>query len=103
MLRRVVLCTLLALCSAVSTAPADLQTIQFFGFFEGDVVRDEYMFRGVRVAPDSRGGPFYDDAGSFALNIACARSRRSSRRHTSLPVFVSRQIVNNRSPSLAVT
>jgi hypothetical protein len=65
MLRRVVPCTLLALCFAVSAPAAALERIEFFGFIEGDVVRDQYMFRGVRIAPDDRGGPFYDDAGSF--------------------------------------
>src|SRR5262245_53374841 len=55
---------LLALLSSTA-ALADLQRIEFSGFEEGDVVRDQYAFRGLRIAPDSRGGPFYDDASSF--------------------------------------
>jgi hypothetical protein len=67
MLRRVLPSVLLVLGAGVSATPAVIETIQFFGFLEGDVVRDQYMFRGLRIAPDDRGGPFYDDAGSFAF------------------------------------
>lgn len=67
MLRRVLPSVLLALGAIVSTTPAAVETIHFFGFNEGDVVNDQYMFRGLRIAPDDRGGPFYDDAGSFAF------------------------------------
>lgn len=67
MLRRVLPPLILALAGSIAAAPAAVDTIQFAGFNEGDVVRDQYMFRGLRIAPDDRGGPFYDDAGSFAF------------------------------------
>jgi hypothetical protein len=67
MLRRILPSALLILSAAVLPASAAVETIQFLGFLEGDVVGDQYMFRGLRVVPDDRGGPFYDDAGSFAF------------------------------------
>jgi hypothetical protein len=38
----------------------------------------------------------------LALNASDGRARVTSRRHSSLPVSLSKQIVINRSPSLAV-
>ncbi|MGH9868358.1 MAG: hypothetical protein ACREAA_09370 [Candidatus Polarisedimenticolia bacterium] len=67
MLRRVPALALLILLAHAVPASADAERVEFGGFIEGDVVRDQFMFRGLRVGPDDRGGPFYDDAGLFGF------------------------------------
>ncbi len=67
MLKRLPLAVLLITMIAPVAARADVVRVQFLGFVEGDVVNDQYMYFGMRIAPDERGGPYWDDAGSFSF------------------------------------
>jgi hypothetical protein len=67
MLKRLPLAVLLIAMSAPALVRADVRRVQFTGFLEGEVVRDQYMFWGMRIAPDDRGGPYWDDAASFSF------------------------------------
>ncbi|HKY31856.1 MAG TPA: hypothetical protein VJV23_04910 [Candidatus Polarisedimenticolia bacterium] len=52
---------------AGASVPASATTITFNGFIEGLPAHDQYMFEGMRITPDHRGGPFYDDAALFGF------------------------------------
>lgn len=43
------------------------ETIGFNGFPEGAVIRDQFMFRGLRLPAHPAGGPFSDDASAFSF------------------------------------
>lgn len=51
----------------LTAAQGSTELIEFNGFTEGDVVRDQYMFRGVRLPADPNGGPYIDDGGLFGF------------------------------------
>lgn len=67
MLRRVIFIMIMASLSGLAIAQGMTETILFNGFGEGDLVRDQYMFRGVRFPQDSGGGPFIDDGGGLGF------------------------------------
>ena len=58
---------LLSMTPTLMMAQGTTEVIQFNGFNEGDLVRDQYMFRGVRFPADINGGPFIDDGGTLAF------------------------------------
>ena len=67
MLRRVIFIVIMASLSGLAAAQGTTETILFNGFVEGDLVRDQYMFRGVRFPQDPNGGPFIDDGGGLGF------------------------------------
>ena len=67
MLRRVIFILVIASMSGLAAAQGTTDTILFNGFSEGDIVRDQYMFRGIRFQPDAAGGPFIDDGGGLGF------------------------------------
>jgi hypothetical protein len=60
---------LTVLCAAAASAAGTgaalaagaVQTIDFNGFAEGELMRDQYLSRGLRIPPDPNGGPWIDD------------------------------------------
>ena len=63
-----VVCLILAATgSSMIFAQGTSEVIEFNGFLEGDLVRDQYMFRGVRFPADLNGGPSIDDGGALAF------------------------------------
>src|SRR5678815_1039547 len=57
----------LAMSTGLAMAQTAPEVIEFNGFLEGEVVRDQYMFRGLRMPADPNGGPFSDDGGGLAF------------------------------------
>ena len=51
----------------LTAAQGSTELIEFNGFIEGDIVRDQYISRGVRFPADPNGGPYIDDGGLFAF------------------------------------
>jgi hypothetical protein len=64
---RFLLALLVVSWSFPAAAQGTTELIDFNGFTEGDVVRDQYMFQGVRLPVDPNGGPYIDDAGLFGF------------------------------------
>src|SRR5262245_39379356 len=68
MLRRIIFFAMIVGClSGLAVAQGSPETILFNGITEADVVRDQYMFRGVRFPADPAGGPFLDDGGGLGF------------------------------------
>ena len=40
-----------------------IQTVDFNGFPEGEIIRDQFLSRGLRIPADPNGGPWIDDGG----------------------------------------
>ncbi|HEY3175932.1 MAG TPA: hypothetical protein VGK94_09280 [Candidatus Polarisedimenticolia bacterium] len=58
---------LVVLCPGLAAAQGTTEVIEFNGFSEGDIVRDQYVDRGVRLPADPAGGPYIDDGGLLAF------------------------------------
>lgn len=67
MLRRFIIIVVMASLSGLAAAQGTTETILFNGFGEGDQVRDQYMFRGVRFPADPVAGPWIDDGGGLGF------------------------------------
>ena len=44
-------------------AAGAIQTVDFNGFPEGELIRDQFLSRGLRIPADPNGGPWIDDGG----------------------------------------
>jgi hypothetical protein len=66
-MHRTAVILVLGMASGLAMAQSSTERIEFNGFVEGDIVRDQYRFRGVRFPADPNGGPFIDDGGGLGF------------------------------------
>jgi len=53
--------------SGLAMAAGAIQTVDFNGFSEGDIIGNQFLARGLRIPADPNGGPFIDDGGGLGF------------------------------------